>query len=305
MNSSIQGVVFAVSAYSLWAVAPIYFKALGHVGAIEILAHRVIWSLLLTGLIIVVIGQGQKIRAVLKTPITLAGLALSTCLIAINWGLFIWLVTNNQLLSASLGYYINPLVSIVLGMFFFNEKLGRVRLIAASLCLLAVIFEFIQFGRIPIIALGLALSFGVYGLIRKKLGVDSFTGMLVETGALFPFALGYLFWLNSTSHSVITDSSLTNFLLLMAGPVTMVPLLCFAAAANRISLMALGFFQYIGPSGMFLLAVFVFGETFVPAKLVTFGLIWCALGLLSWDSARKFIRLQRTPSSKLETSSAP
>ena len=175
-------------------------------------------------------------------------------------------------------------------MLFFRERLDRVRTIAASLCLLAVLFELVQFGRLPWIALVLACSFGLYGLVRKKLGVDSFTGMALETGLLLPVAMGYLLFTTSPTSNLLVNPGWTNLLLIAAGPITMVPLMCFAAAANRISLTALGFFQYIGPSGIFLLAVFVYDEPLSPEKLVTFGLIWLALAILTFDSLFKLRR---------------
>ncbi|MEX1057008.1 MAG: EamA family transporter RarD, partial [Natronospirillum sp.] len=186
------------------------------------------------------------------------------------------------------GYYINPLMNIVLGMVFFGDRLGRVRTLAAVLCLVAVLFELVQFGSLPWVALALATSFALYGLVRKKLGVDSFTGMALETGLLLPIAVGYLWFSVSPSTDLLANSAWINFLLFAAGPVTMVPLMCFAAAANRISLTALGFFQYIAPSGMFLLAVWVYGEPLTAGKLVTFGLIWGALAMLSVDSLNRW-----------------
>lgn len=285
-----EGVLFALCAYGFWAVAPIYFKWVSHVSALEILSHRVIWSLLLT---VLIIGFTKRmpalISAVRDSKIRLY-LFASTVLIGFNWGIFIWAVNSDRMISASLGYYINPLVNILLGMIFFSERLDRVKTIAALMCLAAVGFEIYHFGQLPWIALTLAVSFGLYGLVRKKLGVDSFVGMALETGLLAPVAIGYL--LLGSSVMTTSDADLmTHLQLFLAGPVTMIPLLCFAAAANRVSLTALGFFQYIGPSGMFLLAVFVYGEPLSGEKLTTFVIIWSALALLVWDSLRK-LKLQ-------------
>lgn len=292
VSATRSGAFYALTAYILWSVAPIYFKIMGDVAAAELLSHRIIWSFLLTLGLIFLFRKRAALMTALRSSRTRWNLLASTILIGFNWGLFIWAVQSNYMLSASLGYYINPLMNILLGMIFFKDRLDRVRTIAALLCVAAVVFELIQFGRLPWVALLLATSFALYGLVRKKIGVDSFTGMALETGLLLPVAAGYLLFTSSPTSNLIENTWSINLLLFAAGPVTMVPLMCFAAAANRISLTALGFFQYIAPSGMFLLAVFVYGETLSPGKLVTFGLIWAALLLLTLDSLRTLGRNQ-------------
>lgn len=288
MNSTTRsGVLFALTAYTLWAIAPVYFKQLGHIPALEILSHRVLWSFLLTLFIILALRKRQALMVALKSKRTRRYLLLTTVLIGANWGVFIWAVNANRMLDASLGYYINPLINILLGMLYFAERLDRPQKIAAILCLVAVAVEIINFGKLPWIALFLATSFALYGLFRKKLGADSFVGMALETGLMIPLALMYFSLTTSETASLLDNSATLNGLLFLAGPVTMVPLLCFAAAANRISMTALGFFQYIGPSGMFLLAVFVYGEPLSAAKLTTFAIIWVALAILVWNSARR------------------
>ncbi len=282
-----SGALLALAAYGFWGMTPIYFKLLETVPAPELVAHRVIWSFLFTLFLIVVLRRRRALAVALRSRKTRLTLLLSTVLIAINWGLFIWAVNSKHMLSASLGYYINPLVNIFLGMLFLGERLDRARSIAAALCAAAVVFELIRFGSLPWVALALASSFGLYGLVRKKLAVDSFTGMALETGLLLPLAAGYLLFSQSPTTDLTANPAWLNALLLAAGPITMFPLLCFTAAANRISLTAMGFFQYVGPSGMFLLAVFVYGETLSSGKLMTFGLIWTALALLAFDSLKK------------------
>ncbi|MCP8688051.1 EamA family transporter RarD [Marinobacterium sedimentorum] len=285
-----KGVIYALTAYTLWAIAPVYFKQMQHIAAPEILAHRIVWSFVLTLGLIALFNKRDLLIATLRNGRARWALLASTTLIALNWGVFIWAVNNNYMLSASLGYYINPLINILLGMLFFRERLDRVSTLAAGLCVAAVVFELVQFGSLPWIALVLACSFAFYGLVRKKLGVDSFTGMALETGLLLPVAMGYLLFTTSPTSDLTANPAWTNLLLFAAGPITMVPLMCFAAAANRISLTALGFFQYIGPTGMFLLAVFVYDEPLSPEKLVTFGLIWTALAILTFDSLYKLRR---------------
>lgn len=285
--------MLAIVAYTLWSTATIYFKALDYVSAIEVLSHRVIWSFLLTLIIVYFFGLKEKMKAVIANRRLLMGLLVSTVLIAMNWGVFIWAVQNDKILSASLGYYINPLVSIMLGMVFLAERLNLAGKIAAGLCVAAVIFELISFGRLPWIALFLAFSFGLYGLVRKKLAVDSFVGLVFETGFLLPFALVYL-WLTPNPAATFGGTSWQqDVLLILAGPVTTIPLVCFAAAANRISLSAMGFIQYISPSGMFFLAIFIYGEDVTPYKLITFFIIWVALSLLIANSIRHTLRSRR------------
>lgn len=290
-TSSRSGIFYALTAFTLWAIAPIYFKEMSFVPATEILAHRVIWSCIIVLVLIILLRYTGALKKVLSSPKTLIAMLISTLLIGLNWGTFIWAVQNNKMLSASLGYYINPLISILLGVIFFKDKLDKVRKAAVVLCFCAVVFEVIQFGSLPWIALILAVTFGFYGLVRKKIAVDSFTGMAIETAIMLPFALAYLVLSPSPSANMFENSANVNWLLFAAGPVTMVPLMCFAAAANRVSMVTLGFFQYIGPTGMFFLAVFLYDEPLSPEKLTTFVLIWSALAMLIFDSVR---RLRKT-----------
>ncbi len=285
-QSTKTGLAYGITAYVWWAIAPVYFKLVSDIGAMDILSHRVLWSFVIVIALILVMGKLPVLIKVLRSPKSLVALAASTALIAANWGTFIYAVNSDQMLSASLGYYINPLISIIIGMVFFKDRLDRAKQIAAALCVAAVVFEVIQFGRLPWIALALAFTFAFYGLVRKKLAVDSFTGMALETLLMLPFALMQLKWSSDPMSNMFANDIWTNVLLFAAGPVTMVPLMLFAAAANRVSLVTLGFFQYIGPSGIFLLAVFAYGETFSPSKFITFGLIWAALLVLVFSSLR-------------------
>ncbi|MEL0635468.1 EamA family transporter RarD [Marinomonas sp. TI.3.20] len=292
-QSSQSGIFYALTAFTLWAIAPVYFKFMSFIPTTEILAHRVIWSCLIVLILILAMRKADKLKQVFTSKKTLLAMLLSTVLIGINWGTFIWAIGSNQLLSASLGYYINPLISILLGMIFFKEKLDPVRKAAVVLCFAAVAFEVIKFGSLPWVALVLAITFGFYGLVRKKVAIDSFTGMAVETLLMLPVALVYMFTVHTSTSNMLENPSLTNWLLFAAGPITMIPLMCFAAAANRVSLVTLGFFQYIGPSGMFILAVFLYDEPLSPEKLTTFALIWSALALLIFDSIRQLRNTKR------------
>lgn len=289
-TSSKSGIFYALCAFTLWAVTPIYFKEMSFVPPIEILAHRVIWSCIIVCVLIAILRYSDALKTVLRSPKVLLAMCVSTLLIGLNWGTFIWAVQHDQMLSASLGYYINPLISILLGVIFFKERLDRIRKIAVFLCFCAVAFEVIKFGSLPWVALSLSLTFGFYGLIRKKIAVDSFTGMAIETGLLMPLAFTYLVLFPSPTSNVFTNTSNINWLLFAAGPITMIPLMCFAAAANRVGMVTLGFFQYIGPTGMFFLAVFLYNEPLSSDKLITFILIWSALVILIFDSIRTLRR---------------
>ncbi|SBT19302.1 EamA-like transporter family protein [Marinomonas gallaica] len=281
-----SGMLYGITAFLLWSIAPLYFKTIDHIPALDILSHRILWSFVVVVILMTAMRKWRALKQALSTKVLLA-VAVSSVLIAVNWGTYIYAVNSEQLLSASLGYYINPLVSIVLGMVFFKDRLDRPKQWAAWLCLLAVVFEVIQFGRLPWIALTLALSFGLYGLVRKKIALDSFMGMTLETAILMPYALSQLYWFGADFGFMQSGQWASSLLLMAAGPVTMVPLMCFAAAANRISLVTLGFFQYIGPSAMFLLAVFLYDEPLSSEKLVTFGLIWAALAMLIVSSIKQ------------------
>lgn len=287
-NSSRNGALSALSAYLLWGFAPIYFKLLNDIEPGEILMHRVIWSALFLLVMIVVMKKWSQLVAVCRQPKILLLLSLSASFLAVNWFLFIWAINNNHLLDASLGYYINPLFNVVLGMLFFNERLRRNQLIAVGLALIGVLVQLVALGTLPIISLALASTFAIYGLIRKKLPVNSFIGLFIESLLMLPIALIYWFFFveTSTSNMLINTTSL-NFTLIMAGVVTTAPLLFFTVAAKRLALSTLGFFQYLGPSIMFLLATFYYQETMKSAELITFIFIWAALVLYSLDSFKK------------------
>lgn len=283
-----KGIALALCAYFLWGIAPIYFKLLHSVSASEILAHRVVWSFVFMIILMQFIGGFSKLRALFKQPKQLGVLAVTSVLIAGNWLLFIWAVNNDHMLDASLGYFINPLFNVLLGMIFLGERLRKLQWFAVALAGVGVLIQLISFGSIPLVSLALAGSFGFYGLLRKKVNVDAKTGLLVETALLLPIAVIYLLvTLDSASASMLSNSLDMNLLLIAAGIVTSVPLLCFAGAATRIPLSMLGFFQYLGPSIMFILAVSLYHEPFDLEKGITFGFIWCALVIFSIDMLYK------------------
>ncbi|EMH4165262.1 EamA family transporter RarD [Pluralibacter gergoviae] len=288
-----QGVLLALAAYFIWGIAPAYFKFIDYVPADEIITHRIIWSFFFMIVLISASRQWSGLKRLWQTPKKILLLALSAVLIGGNWLLFIWAVNNHHMLEASLGYFINPLVNIVLGMLFLGERFRRMQWLAVALAACGVLVQLWTFGSLPIIGLGLAFSFAFYGLIRKKIAVDAQTGMLIETLWLLPVAAIYLFGIadSPTSHMGHNPWSL-NLLLIAAGIVTTVPLLCFTGAATKLRLSTLGFFQYIGPTLMFLLAVLFYGETPGADKMVTFTFIWVALAVFVMDAV---YTLRRTP----------
>ncbi|QOL26294.1 EamA family transporter RarD [Thalassotalea sp. LPB0316] len=287
-QDSRTGVINAVAAYSMWGIAPLYFKLIAEVSSGEILIHRIVWSsLLLFGLLVVMRKIPATIKAI-KQSKTLTILSLSATLLAVNWFLFIWAVNNDYILDASLGYYINPLLNVALGMIFLGEKLRRLQIIAVVLAIIGVGVQLVILGSIPIISLALAGTFACYGLIRKKLAIDTFIGLFIESLLMLPVALMAWLWvIDSSTVNMANNSAYLNTLLICAGIVTTAPLLCFTAAAKRLPLSTLGFFQYIGPSIMFLLAMFHFNEPLALPKLVTFGFIWSALAIYSFDSLKQ------------------
>lgn len=286
-----QGIGFALGAYFIWGIAPAYFKLVKEVPPTEIMTHRVIWSALFMLILITLSRRWGQVRSVLRQPKKVLILAVTALTIGGNWLLFIWAVNNQHLLEASLGYFINPLINVLCGMLFLRERFRRLQWLAVLLATLGVLVQLWQFGSLPVIALGLALSFSFYGLIRKKIQVDAQSGMLIETMWLFPLAALYLFGFadSSTSHLSANPMSL-NFKLIAAGIVTTIPLMLFAAACTRLRLSTVGFFQYLGPTLMFLLAVLFYGETITSDKMVTFGFIWLALIVFIFDAVYHSVR---------------
>lgn len=293
MTSSQKGIVFALLSYFSWGVGPIYFKMLSSVPAKEILCHRIVWSFILLASIVLIANRWHVLKAIFKTPKKLAMLVASGLLIATNWFTFIWAVTNNHLLEASLGYYINPLLTIFLGAILFKDNLSPLKSIALALVFIGVAIQVIVAGTIPWISLILAVTFSLYGLIRKVANVDSLVGLMIETFILVPVAAFYLFFTESQTGSLMENELYFNLLLMCAGVVTTFPLVFFSAAAVRLNLSSLGFLQYIAPTIMWLLAVFAFHEPVDHSIVITFAFIWMGLLCFSFDGVfrRSFSRL--------------
>ncbi len=287
-QESRSGIINAVAAYSMWGFAPLYFKLIADIASGEILVHRIVWSSLLLLILLIAMRKIPAMIKAIKQSKTLLTLTVSATLLAGNWFLFIWAVNNDHLLDASLGYYINPLLNVALGMIFLGEKLRKLQVVAVALAVIGVAIQIIMLGSIPVISFALAGSFAFYGLIRKKLAVDTFIGLFLESLLMLPIAiLAWVYFIESPTVNMLANSATLNTLLICAGIVTTAPLLCFTAAAKRLPLSTLGFFQYIGPSIMFLLATFHYEEPLSLAKLLTFAFIWSALATYSYDSYRK------------------
>jgi chloramphenicol-sensitive protein RarD len=283
-----RGLVYGVLAYGLWGVVPLFWRLLLSVPPIELLAHRVFWGLGAFGVLAAGTGQLGAVRAGFADRRTIQVMALSGALLAVNWGTFILAVATQHLLDASLGYFINPLVSVALGTVVLGERLRRLQWIALALAATGVIMLTARVGHLPWIALVLATTFGIYGLVRKTAAVNSLVGSTLETALMFPLALVYLGILAASGTGSLGHASLTIQVLLVAtGVITAVPLLLFTSAARRLRLSTLGFLQYLAPTLQFLLAVLVFHEPFVPIQGVAFALIWTALVVFSVDAIRQ------------------
>lgn len=285
------GALSAIAAFLLWGIFPLYWKLLAGVPALEVVAHRTSWGFATVALWVTWRGRWAVARAAAARARTLLALVAAAVLIGFNWLLFIWAVAHEHVVEASLGYYVNPLLSVVLGVLVLGERLSRAQLVALALAGTGVTVLTLGYGRFPWIALSLALSFALYGLVRKTVAADAVTGLLWETGILAPAALAWLLFLGARGQGSFARAPvLTSALLALAGPVTVVPLVLFAKGARALPLSTVGLFQYLAPSLQFLLAVAVFREPFTRAHLVTFACIWSALALLSADLRRRLRR---------------
>lgn len=284
MSTTKQGILFALGAFIIWGIFPVYLKCLEHIPAGEILAYRIIWSAVFMGILISLTKSWKKVWEVLHHPKTVLTLTITALLIASNWLIYIYAVNNKYMLEASLGYFINPLVNVLLGVLFLKERMRRTQWIAVALAATGVFIQLWTLGSLPLIALGLAFSFGTYGLIRKKLAVDGQSGLMIETVLLTPLALAYLIFLVNGAWENFSGNISTTLLLMGTGIVTSVPLLFFNGAATRLRLSTLGFFQYLSPTIVFLLAVLVYGEHITLSRIITFAFIWTALGLFVADA---------------------
>ena len=281
-SQTVIGVWYAVAAFTLWGLLPIYWKSLKQVPAEEILAHRIFWSFIFIITILLVQGRIGQLKNILSRKMDLLMLFVGSLLLSGNWFTYIWAVNHDHVVESSLGYYINPLFSVFLGMVVLKEKLNIWQYLSLILASVGVIVITVQFGRAPWIALFLAFSFGLYGLAKKMVKVDAMTGLAMETAFVTPIAFAYLFFKQIEGQGALGTISLqTTLLLIGAGIVTATPLLWFAQGTKRIPLSMVGFIQFLAPTMMLLLGVFLYQETFTKIHLVSFGLIWTALIIYS------------------------
>jgi chloramphenicol-sensitive protein RarD len=279
-RASASGLLAATAAYSLWGVLPVYWKALAGVPPVEVLANRVLWSLLLTLALLAALGRSGELGAALRSPCERRGLAAASALIALNWGVFIWAVQAGRIAETSLGYYLNPLVNAAIAASFFGERLHGAQVAALALAALGVGVQIAGAGGVPWVALVLALSFACYGVAHKRTRVAAIPGLALETLVLAPLALGWLaFAAPAPGGALLAGSASERALLLGAGPITALPLLLFAVAAQRLSFVALGLLQYLAPTLSLGLAVLVYGEPFTRAHALSLGCIWAALAM--------------------------
>lgn len=284
-KASHTGILYGIAAYGLWGLIPLYFKSVAHVAPLEILAHRALWSFVMLAILVRVLNRWREVGRGLCNGRLMLMLGLTTLLLAANWLTFIYSVLTKHVLQASLGYFINPLVNVLLGVLFLRERLRPWQVVSIVLALIGVVVLTTYVGQVPWIALTLATTFGLYALLRKLMSVDGLVSLAVETLVLLPIALVYLSYLGATGIATGRSSS-TLGLLLLSGPVTTVPLLFFGAAARRLRLSTLGIVQYLTPSLHFLLAVFAFREPFSMAQVASFACIWTAIAIYTADSFR-------------------
>jgi len=283
-----KGLGFALGAYFLWGLLPIYMKMLSHIGPAEVVAHRIIWSVPIAGILLIILGRTKDLRVAISNPSMLIMGCFTAGLITINWGIYIWAIASGRTLDAALGYYINPLFSLALGVIFLRERPSPAQLIAIGLAVCAVAVLTISMGKVPWVSLGLTVSWGLYALCKKQLPIGPDQGFLLEVLILLVPALCYITYLGLTGQSsFLVGDMRTNWLLLGCGIVTAIPLILYANGAKELQLSTIAVLQYIAPTMIFLVAVFVFGEEFGNARIIAFPIIWLALIIYSTSMVRQ------------------
>ncbi|MFE4668313.1 EamA family transporter RarD [Streptomyces sp. NPDC056716] len=289
----------------MWGLVPLFWPLLEPSGAVEILAHRMVWSLAAVGVVLLFVRRWAWAGELLRRPRQLALITVAAATISINWGVYIWSVNNDQVVEASLGYFINPLVTIAMGVLLLKERLRPVQWAAVGVSFAAILVLAIGYGRPPWISLTLAFSFATYGLVKKKVGLGGLESLAAETAVQFLPALAFLIWLGSRGESTFAAEGAGHAALLAAtGVVTALPLVCFGAAAIRVPLSTLGLLQYLAPVFQFLLGVLYFREAMPPERWAGFALVWLALTMLTWDALRAARRNARTLSAETSVPSA-
>lgn len=293
-----RGFAFALSAYLLWGVMPLYMKALAYMSPVEVVAHRILWSVPVAGVVLVALRRTSDIRAAIGSPRTLAMAMLTATLITTNWAIYVWAVAVGRTVETALGYYINPLVNVLLGALLLGEKLDRAQAVAVSLAVIAVVILTASAGGLPWVSLALAFSFGFYGFFRKTLPIGPSQGFFLEVAMLAVPAIAYAGWLAAAGKGHFAVTMADSALLMGCGPVTAVPLILYAFGAKLLRYTTIGLLQYVAPTMIFLIAVLVFREPFSKWQAIAFALIWSALAIYSWpivQAERKRRRSRRSP----------
>lgn len=272
------GTLFGLGAYAMWGLFPIYWKQLASVDALQILAHRVAWSFALTAALSVLLGRLPELKALARDRKRLLMMLAAGVLVTANWGIYIWAVNASRIVESSMGYYLNPLVSVLMGALIFREKIDRGMIVACSVAGAGILIQVVSYGKLPWVALSLALTFATYGAIKKAVGLSAIAGLAAETSAVFPFALAFLIVRHAAGEGALfSQTPLVTVLLILAGAVTAVPLMFYAEGINRIPFSRMGFLQYVSPTLQLSLGVLAYGETVSGAKAVSFAFILCAL----------------------------
>ncbi|MBW4835912.1 MAG: EamA family transporter RarD [Staphylococcaceae bacterium] len=291
-----KGIFFALGAYVLWGILPIYWELINHIGAFEILAFRIIFSMIFM-ILVLIVGRKQReaflrdVNQLFTHPVQLVAIVVAGYVITINWGTFIWAVTNGHVLQSSLGYYINPLVSIVLALIFLKERFNKFEWLAIIFALIGVLYMTIKIGEFPFVSIMLAVSFGIYGLLKKIVHIDAISSIAIECIVTAPAGIIYVVYLWQQHHMTF-GFNMSSFWLIFSGAVTAIPLILFSAGAKRIPLSLTGFIQYVGPTIMFILGIFVFKEKFDVHQLITFIFIW--IGIILY-SISQYMNIKRNP----------
>jgi chloramphenicol-sensitive protein RarD len=280
------GLIYAIAAYTWWGFIPLFWKQLDHVGSAEIVMHRMVWSCLLVISLIVLMKEWRRFITLFSQPKVLLRLFVASSLVSINWGVFIWAVNNGHLVETSMGYFINPLISVLLGVVFFSERLRKGQLFALSIAMLGVLYLVVAYGAFPWVSFTLAITFALYGVAKKSISVPATHGMAVETLFFVVPALIYLIYIQLNGTGQFIESGFNTGMLILGGLFTLIPLLLFAAAAKRVTMTVLGMTQYIGPSLQLMIGVFLYDEPFGSDRMISFGLIWLALAVYSVDQIR-------------------
>lgn len=281
-----KGILYGLSTFVMWGIFPLYFKLIENIGAVEILAHRIIWSFMILIILVRIKNKISNLKIILKDKKIVVMLFLCGLLIATNWGIYIYAVTTDRILQTSLGYFINPLLSILLAAIFLKEKFSKAAKFSVFLVFAAIFIQIMDMGELPLISIILPLSFAIYGLIHKKINTPSLEGLFIETMLIFPIGIIYLTYLGINSKGSFSFS-LDGFLLIICGLITILPLLTFNSAAIRLKLSTIGYMQYISPTISMFIAVFLYNEQLTLSKIISFSLIWVGLFIVSFDGIKR------------------